>query len=263
MMAAVTSSMRDRTGRTLEEWVEAVRTSGVDPLDQNEVRKWLKAEHGVPQNTQWAIAFEAATCWMGGADRRAVHRPAVQRPEGGAATHLRYSPTSDRRTRNRCSSRRPRNLHALCPRSPIRCHRSGHQSPSRPRTTFRRGPRFRTSGAGQSTRAVESQDRAHQHRGRERRSRIADSDRVSAERPVGHSLTATQPLTGRLHESPCSPCRRTGTFFTAGEGRCDVSAQAEERADDGPSSLEERVDGRDTDFRADGKKGTQHTILRR
>lgn len=39
MMAAVTSSMRDRTGRTLEEWVEAVRTSGVDPLDQNEVRK--------------------------------------------------------------------------------------------------------------------------------------------------------------------------------------------------------------------------------
>lgn len=61
MMAAVTSSMRDRTGRTLEEWVEAVRTSGVDPLDQNEVRKWLKAEHGVPQNTQWAIAFEAAT----------------------------------------------------------------------------------------------------------------------------------------------------------------------------------------------------------
>ncbi|WP_349307327.1 DUF4287 domain-containing protein [Rhodococcus sp. IEGM 1406] len=59
-MAAVTSSMRDRTGRTLEEWVEAVRTSGVDPLDQNEVRKWLKAEHGVPQNSQWAIAFETA-----------------------------------------------------------------------------------------------------------------------------------------------------------------------------------------------------------
>ncbi|WP_252858593.1 DUF4287 domain-containing protein [Rhodococcus erythropolis] len=52
--------MRDRTGRTLEEWVEAVRTSGVDPLDQNEVRKWLKAEHGVPQNSQWAIAFETA-----------------------------------------------------------------------------------------------------------------------------------------------------------------------------------------------------------
>ncbi|EEN87833.1 hypothetical protein RHOER0001_3307 [Rhodococcus erythropolis SK121] len=42
-----------------------------------------------------------------------------------------------------------------------------------------------------------------------------------------------------------------------------MSAQAEERADDGPSSLEERVDGRNTDFRADGKKGTQHTILRR
>lgn len=60
MMAAVTTSMRERTGRTLDEWVEAVLASGIDPVDQNEARKWLKAEHGIPQNSQWAIAFEAA-----------------------------------------------------------------------------------------------------------------------------------------------------------------------------------------------------------
>jgi predicted transport protein len=61
MMAAVTSSMAERTGRPLEEWVALVRsTSGVDPLDQTAVRRWLKDVHGVPQNSQWAVAFEVA-----------------------------------------------------------------------------------------------------------------------------------------------------------------------------------------------------------
>lgn len=60
MMAAVTESMQKRTGRTLEEWVALVNASGIDPLDQNAVRRWLKAEHGVLQNSQWAIADAAA-----------------------------------------------------------------------------------------------------------------------------------------------------------------------------------------------------------
>ena len=60
MMAAVTDSMAERTGRTLDDWVDAVQTSGVDPLDQKAVRRWLKDVHGVPQNSQWAIAFAAA-----------------------------------------------------------------------------------------------------------------------------------------------------------------------------------------------------------
>jgi len=60
MMAAVTDSMAERTGRTLESWVDAVQASGVDPLDQKAVRRWLKDVHGVPQNSQWAIAFAAA-----------------------------------------------------------------------------------------------------------------------------------------------------------------------------------------------------------
>ena len=60
MMAAVTGSMRERTGRTLEEWVEEVHAAGLDPLDQRSVRSWLKTVHGVPLNSQWAIADAAA-----------------------------------------------------------------------------------------------------------------------------------------------------------------------------------------------------------
>jgi len=61
MLDAVSTSMAARTGRTLDEWVALVRgDSGVDPLDQNAVRRWLKDVHGVPQNSQWAIADAAA-----------------------------------------------------------------------------------------------------------------------------------------------------------------------------------------------------------
>ena len=59
-MSAVTDSMAERTGRTLEQWVELVAGSGVDPLDQNAVRRWLREVHGVKQNSQWAIADAAA-----------------------------------------------------------------------------------------------------------------------------------------------------------------------------------------------------------
>ena len=61
MMAAVSASMQKRTGRTLDEWVELVRHAGLDPLQQKDVRRWLKDVHGVPQNTQWAIADAAAS----------------------------------------------------------------------------------------------------------------------------------------------------------------------------------------------------------
>jgi hypothetical protein len=60
MMSAVTASLAARTGRSLDEWVALVQASGIDPLDQNAVRRWLRAEHGVPQNSQWAIADAAA-----------------------------------------------------------------------------------------------------------------------------------------------------------------------------------------------------------
>lgn len=60
MRAAMTESMRKRTGRTLQEWVNLVLSIDIDPLDQNAVRRWLKTEHGVLQNSQWAIADAAA-----------------------------------------------------------------------------------------------------------------------------------------------------------------------------------------------------------
>jgi len=59
-MAAVAQTMQARTGRTLDEWVEVVQQSGIDPLEQNGVRRWLKAQHGVLQNSRWAIADAAA-----------------------------------------------------------------------------------------------------------------------------------------------------------------------------------------------------------
>lgn len=60
MMAAVAASMHQRTGRTVEEWVDVVNASGIDPLDQKAVRRWLKARHDIPQNSRWAIAHTAA-----------------------------------------------------------------------------------------------------------------------------------------------------------------------------------------------------------
>lgn len=34
MVAAMSQSMKERTGRSLEEWVAIVHESGIDPLDQ-------------------------------------------------------------------------------------------------------------------------------------------------------------------------------------------------------------------------------------
>lgn len=60
MMTALHDSMRERTGRTVDEWVGAVTEAGLDPLDQLSVRRWLKEVHGMPQNSQWAVADAAA-----------------------------------------------------------------------------------------------------------------------------------------------------------------------------------------------------------
>lgn len=60
MLSAVSESLAARTGRSLEQWLDLVQASGLDPLDQNAVRNWLRREHSVPQNSQWAIADAAA-----------------------------------------------------------------------------------------------------------------------------------------------------------------------------------------------------------
>jgi hypothetical protein len=60
MLSAVAASIADRTGRSLDEWLAIVAGSGIDPLDQNAVRRWLRDEHAIGQNTQWALADAAA-----------------------------------------------------------------------------------------------------------------------------------------------------------------------------------------------------------
>ncbi|MGH3197429.1 MAG: DUF4287 domain-containing protein [Streptosporangiaceae bacterium] len=53
LLSAVSQSLAARTGRPLEEWLALVQASGLDPLDQNAVLRWLRREYGVPQNSQW------------------------------------------------------------------------------------------------------------------------------------------------------------------------------------------------------------------
>ncbi|WP_420642947.1 hypothetical protein [Candidatus Leptofilum sp.] len=36
-----------------------VQASGIDPLDQKVMRNWLKREHGILQNSQWTMIYEA------------------------------------------------------------------------------------------------------------------------------------------------------------------------------------------------------------
>ena len=52
--------MQERTGRTLDEWVDLVWHAGLDPLQQDDVRRWLKDVHRIPQDIQATIADAAA-----------------------------------------------------------------------------------------------------------------------------------------------------------------------------------------------------------
>ena len=64
MLSAVSESLAARTGRSLEEWLALVRSSGVDPLDQAAVRGWLRrfgerAEAARSVFTVWLRAVDA------------------------------------------------------------------------------------------------------------------------------------------------------------------------------------------------------------
>lgn len=59
-MAGVVDNLKSRTGRDLAEWLAVIRQSGIDPLDQQEVRRWLRDEHGVLLNSRWHISFHVA-----------------------------------------------------------------------------------------------------------------------------------------------------------------------------------------------------------
>ena len=60
VMEAAVANLKQRTGRSLEEWVQVVLGSGIDPHDLKAVRRWLKEEHGAKVNTRWHVAEAAA-----------------------------------------------------------------------------------------------------------------------------------------------------------------------------------------------------------
>jgi hypothetical protein len=50
-------TLKEKTGRTLEEWLALVKKSG--PKSEKERREWLKKEHGLGTNSAWWIAERA------------------------------------------------------------------------------------------------------------------------------------------------------------------------------------------------------------
>ena len=51
------AELKQKTGRSLDEWLKLVRTSG--PAAEKERREWLKQEHGLGTNSAWWIAERA------------------------------------------------------------------------------------------------------------------------------------------------------------------------------------------------------------
>src|ERR1043166_1895501 len=54
MMADWIDSMKEKTGRTLEEWVKLAKVKG--PADEEELRDWFKTQHGFGTNAAWWLA---------------------------------------------------------------------------------------------------------------------------------------------------------------------------------------------------------------
>jgi hypothetical protein len=58
MMQKWVAELPDKTGRSLEQWVELVKTEG--PPTEKEQRNWLKQTHGLGTNASWWIAERVA-----------------------------------------------------------------------------------------------------------------------------------------------------------------------------------------------------------
>ncbi len=52
------AGLKEKTGRTLEEWLRFIKKSG--PKDEKACREWLKSEHGLGTNSAWWLAERAA-----------------------------------------------------------------------------------------------------------------------------------------------------------------------------------------------------------
>jgi hypothetical protein len=58
MMQNWIATLKDKTGRSLEEWIDLVKKEG--PPTEKESREWLKKEYGLGTNSAWWIAERAA-----------------------------------------------------------------------------------------------------------------------------------------------------------------------------------------------------------
>lgn len=57
MMQTWVATLREKTGRSLEEWVRFIRKTG--PREEAAARDWLKKEHGLGTNSAWWLAERA------------------------------------------------------------------------------------------------------------------------------------------------------------------------------------------------------------
>jgi hypothetical protein len=51
------ADLKDKTGRSLDEWLKLIKKSG--PKDEKARREWLKTEHGLGTNSAWWLAERA------------------------------------------------------------------------------------------------------------------------------------------------------------------------------------------------------------
>ena len=70
------ATLKEKTGRSIEEWLQLVGKSG--PPTENERRAWLKSEHGLPTMSAWRIAECAGVKASEFADPEAYLRAADQ-----------------------------------------------------------------------------------------------------------------------------------------------------------------------------------------
>jgi hypothetical protein len=90
MVQSWITSLPDKTGRTLDEWVKLVRKSG--PRTEEERAEWLKKEHGLGTNISWWIAGYADGKGAEDADPEAYIKAASQWVDAmfsGPKEHLR------------------------------------------------------------------------------------------------------------------------------------------------------------------------------
>src|ERR1700741_4416741 len=65
--------LKDKTGRTLEEWIELIQKSG--PATEKECREWLKKEYNLGTNSAWWLAERAAGKGAEGDDPKTSSKP--------------------------------------------------------------------------------------------------------------------------------------------------------------------------------------------